>query len=293
MFCFLLLFERRGHMNTIAKRIIELRKEGHTYKAIHDELNISQDKIRYWCRKAGLTADTGHQSFKSREDWLKRFAEMYPEVELISEYTNAHEPVILRCKRCGYEHKRKLDHLPKELCPECRRVLKEKEAEMKRLKAEERKAELKKQKEEQRRQATEQRRIEAEALKASRYHVIHCEVCNKEILTNKSNKKYCSIECFNRASNRQVSLKRRLKDLDIEKDWSINLSELMRRDNEVCHICGGKIDLNDYTIENGIFKVGKDYPSIDHVIPVTKGGNHTWDNVKLAHIGCNAKKGND
>lgn len=38
------------------------------------------------------------------------------------------------------------------------------------------------------------------------------------------------------------------------------------------------------------FIVGYDYPSIDHVIPISKGGTHTWDNVRLAHHHCNSIK---
>lgn len=36
--------------------------------------------------------------------------------------------------------------------------------------------------------------------------------------------------------------------------------------------------------------VGKTYPSIDHVFPLSKGGLHSWDNVKLAHHYCNTIK---
>lgn len=32
--------------------------------------------------------------------------------------------------------------------------------------------------------------------------------------------------------------------------------------------------------------------SIDHIRPLSKGGTHTWDNVQLAHLKCNIKKGN-
>ena len=41
----------------------------------------------------------------------------------------------------------------------------------------------------------------------------------------------------------------------------------------------------------GVTIVGKQYPSIDHVIPLAKGGLHAWSNVKLAHKGCNEQKG--
>ncbi|MDT2396282.1 HNH endonuclease [Enterococcus avium] len=29
---------------------------------------------------------------------------------------------------------------------------------------------------------------------------------------------------------------------------------------------------------------------MDHVIPISKGGTHSWDNVRLAHRHCNAIK---
>ena len=32
--------------------------------------------------------------------------------------------------------------------------------------------------------------------------------------------------------------------------------------------------------------------TIDHVIPLSKGGTHTWDNVRPAHWKCNMDKGN-
>jgi len=31
-------------------------------------------------------------------------------------------------------------------------------------------------------------------------------------------------------------------------------------------------------------------PTVDHIIPLAKGGTHTWDNVQLAHWSCNSQK---
>lgn len=39
-----------------------------------------------------------------------------------------------------------------------------------------------------------------------------------------------------------------------------------------------------------INELRKAYPSIDHIIPVSHGGTHTWDNVELAHRYCNGVK---
>jgi hypothetical protein len=33
-------------------------------------------------------------------------------------------------------------------------------------------------------------------------------------------------------------------------------------------------------------------PSLDHVLPLSKGGTHTYENVQLAHLTCNVSKGN-
>lgn len=57
------------------------------------------------------------------------------------------------------------------------------------------------------------------------------------------------------------------------------------RDKWICHICGGRVNRRASTY-------AKDGATLDHVIPVSRGGSHTYDNVKLAHRGCNASKGN-
>ena len=31
---------------------------------------------------------------------------------------------------------------------------------------------------------------------------------------------------------------------------------------------------------------------VDHLIPISKGGKHVWDNVAIAHRDCNMKKSN-
>jgi 5-methylcytosine-specific restriction endonuclease McrA len=60
---------------------------------------------------------------------------------------------------------------------------------------------------------------------------------------------------------------------------------LIERDGDVCHICLTQIDLS--LARNSRFGA-----TIDHVIPVSKGGADTLDNMKLAHWICNIKKGN-
>jgi len=61
----------------------------------------------------------------------------------------------------------------------------------------------------------------------------------------------------------------------IDKD--ISLSRIRERCFDVCGICG-------------IGEMLGDKWSIDHIIPVSKGGPHTWNNVQLAHLSCNVRK---
>lgn len=91
-----------------------------------------------------------------------------------------------------------------------------------------------------------------------------------------------------KAVNLLTKAKRR--GLIADGDSSINLKELFERDNGICGICGKPCNWSDYTIQDGAIVVGYDYPSVDHIIPLNKGGSHTWDNVQLAHKYCNSYK---
>jgi 5-methylcytosine-specific restriction endonuclease McrA len=71
-----------------------------------------------------------------------------------------------------------------------------------------------------------------------------------------------------------------------EYDEGITLKKVRAKYHDVCQICGLMVD--DTAIENGHIK--RLYPTIDHIIPLSKGGTHTWENVRLAHMSCNAGK---
>ena len=62
-----------------------------------------------------------------------------------------------------------------------------------------------------------------------------------------------------------------------ERLWRVppvNRREVLRRDHYSCQYCGSTKNL-----------------TLDHVIPRSKGGKHTWDNVVTACSKCNARKG--
>lgn len=75
----------------------------------------------------------------------------------------------------------------------------------------------------------------------------------------------------------QVSEHIRLIDSNPERHWKVppvSRREVLRRDNHVCQYCGSSKRL-----------------TLDHVIPRSKGGPHTWNNVVTACERCNSRKG--
>lgn len=104
---------------------------------------------------------------------------------------------------------------------------------------------------------------------------------------------YCSKRCqlkHNRNSSNVGHRLRKYGSADKPRDY-IHLSDVIERDNGTCYICGCKTSRQDYYLSHGWFTVGNTYPTIDHVIPLARGGTHTWDNVRLACRLCNSTKG--
>lgn len=59
--------------------------------------------------------------------------------------------------------------------------------------------------------------------------------------------------------------------------------QVLDKTNGCCGICGKTIDL---TLKHP----NKDSFSIDHIVPISKGGSNTLDNVQAAHLICNVRK---
>ena len=107
-------------------------------------------------------------------------------------------------------------------------------------------------------------------------------------------KALCSEECSQKHAHYQRKLadkRRKGKITALDRlDNDITLPLLFKRDKGVCKICGGLCDWSDIQNDNGVIIAGNNYPSIDHIVPISKGGSHTWNNVQLAHKYCNSIK---
>lgn len=60
---------------------------------------------------------------------------------------------------------------------------------------------------------------------------------------------------------------------------------LYERDNWTCHLCNSPVDSDAHWNENFA-------PSLDHLVPRSRGGTDNIDNLKTAHRVCNSARGN-
>jgi len=68
--------------------------------------------------------------------------------------------------------------------------------------------------------------------------------------------------------------------------------ELYIRDVGVCQKCLEPISEQKLVLDwlNGKSESVVQRPSDDHIVPLSKGGEHSYANVQLMHFGCNSSK---
>lgn len=71
----------------------------------------------------------------------------------------------------------------------------------------------------------------------------------------------------------------------MKRGEQINHTEVFDDHGWICHLCGEEI--SRFAGRDDHMRV-----TLDHVIPLSRGGTHTRDNVKPAHWLCNMQKGN-
>lgn len=78
---------------------------------------------------------------------------------------------------------------------------------------------------------------------------------------------------------------RRAKLHGAPAEIGVTLPKLIKRKGLTCALCGLPcLHEGDPCADL--------YATIDHIIPISKGGGHTWNNVQVAHRVCNINKGN-
>jgi hypothetical protein len=114
---------------------------------------------------------------------------------------------------------------------------------------------------------------------------ITCKECGKHHITQfgEKLKGFCSSKCSKKHGKRIQSQKRRARMKGVEVE-SINPNLVFKRDQWACRICGIKTPkkLQGTNDPNA--------PSLDHIIPIAKGGPHIYENVQCACRKCNSYK---
>lgn len=305
------------------QQIVDMYSAGKNQKEIVETTGQKYSVVRYWLKKKNLYDPGRRQTWKAHamqgvqkyNEQLKQEAETRLAFSLIEKgfaylggYDGRESSIKLSCLSCGNEFTRCADKQFKNSktieCPFCGEKAKAK-AEAKA----EKEAERIKRREEYERQLEHWKQIrdERELEKQNRLNELHvCKECGC-LFTYRSYAQSIGVEpvfiqhveCCSKACVERQKLKKRrehktershIKRAKIhgcEWERGITLRKLIARDGLRCAICGKMCDRNDRSYGNGN---GPLYPSIDHIIPISKGGGHTWENVQVAHLYCNTLK---
>lgn len=294
-----------------ADDVAEFYIQGHSVRETAEQFGISTGQVNNLAKGRGLTngrdwrtAANENRSRKGEQRIIEKAAER--DFEYLGGYENKNSRVRIRCLKCGHEIERTVDAIKdgKTFCPECKKAetRERQDVERRRKKAEQ----------EQKIKEREAERIKKNPLGLSSYQiekekkldeVFACKVCGKEYTprqyiestggTTYSNPGYCSKECRDAHNKRAIAEnhkgrqdnhRHRARKFGCEYDPSVTLERLIKRDGLRCALCGEMCDPSDEWW-------GPKYPSIDHIIPMAKGGGHVWDNVQVAHRICNSYKG--
>ena len=186
------------------------------------------------------------------------------------------------CKSCGKEHRRQYkqkklsepricvrcnndcgDSSHVSYCRKCQRELDKIYASKPQRKAK-KKASIKKWRQENK---EEIKAYKKERLTNSKTRKIDRAGANRRSRTYYQNNKQ---KCFDHVSRRRARVKKSYQE-------KVDRLKIAERDKWICHICGKKVNRKNM--------------SIDHLIPISQGGEHSKKNVKLAHLSCNQSRG--
>lgn len=107
-----------------------------------------------------------------------------------------------------------------------------------------------------------------------------CEHCGQSFTTPWVSKKFCTSRCARRLGhhNKKALIRGRGDGTRVSR------SEVLRRDDWVCQLCYRPCDLTAVVPH-------PEAATLDHIVPLARGGMHTMGNLQTAHFMCNARKG--
>lgn len=129
---------------------------------------------------------------------------------------------------------------------------------------------------------TRKRSMEAAVKRVS--WAVTCEWCGvvwQPKPNNQARARFCSTQCHTRAATRRY--KARLRDAFVEDVSPLRVAD---RDDWRCGLCAALIDPDVKPPDPRCL-------SIDHIVPISQGGEHSYRNVRAAHKICNSRRGNE
>lgn len=274
---------------------LAMHEAGMTDAQIAETFGVTRTTVNEWIRSFGVKRGKGFASNKDMAGVLaksnasrsrnatKRFVEKFESLhgdrfEIVECGTCNLKggTCMLRCKTCGHEFDRYVSFKYKTTCPVCREAERMREAE-------ERKA-MKAEAEERRKAAN---------LQVDRT----CRECGATFHSEYEGAAYCSPECRRKHKRRaapgrnakrggKYRHRKRARKYGCAYDPSVTLARLIERDGLTCYICGKQCDPSDMSWGSS----GPNRPTLDHVVPLAKGGGHVWGNVKVCCGECNSAK---
>lgn len=108
---------------------------------------------------------------------------------------------------------------------------------------------------------------------------VSCDGCKIRFIAKKPDARWCSKTCANRHWGNVRARQARVRDAGSYADRDVFI-----RDNWICHLCNQAVD-------SELSRTDPMGATIDHVVPLSKGGSDSFENVRTAHFSCNVKKG--
>lgn len=115
---------------------------------------------------------------------------------------------------------------------------------------------------------------------------VACVDCGTKVLSNNDSGKLCN-RCQRRRSkkNHPGKIRKRCNKFGVPFDPQVKPVEVFKRDGYKCQECGRKTTTKVSGTHNR-------RATVDHIVPLSKGGSHEWNNVQCLCMRCNVRKSN-